>query len=577
VSTSRSFLPTPPTPFSPTSSPRRISRLCITLLFALCAVPRATAQIDTTSFAPHRFLVLYRNGTIPGDAEAHIASAGGHLTQRSEHLGIAAVRAVSNENDAAILRHLAAQPNVAYVLHDRIVSAHRLLLKSVTPATIGKNQDTSPNPGSSIGKLPTHGPTHPALPPLPPPTPPPVPSYDTYYSTPQSWAVQQVGGYGNNTPGGPAQGPWDITMGKGVRIAIIDSGVDQYHPDIAPNLALNLTEIDQAAFPSACDDGSPQDQAGHGTWTASLAAGAMGPGTGEVIGVAPAASILNIKVLQRMPSPGGTLADQCESGEASGLLSWVMQGIEDAITNRADIISLSMGATADLSTGDGAGLLAAFNQITYAAAQANIVLVASAGNDGMDLSNPRYVELPAQSRDVLAIVASTNPACAQNTAAGAVCAAGPIGLAYYSNYGVPNALAAPGGSYPDGGDTAVSGWVRGACSSGLPNTIDGLPSDSTHSFGCFNLGHTAYVQAIGTSASAPLTAGVAALLRAAHPDWSAADILTAMRNSAIAAPGLLVPLVNAAASLAFTQPANSVSPSFVPSRYAPASRSHPLF
>src|SRR5207302_1365233 len=148
-------------------------------------------------------------------------------------------------------------------------------------------------------KLPTHGPILTTPPPMQPPPPPP---YDTYYNTPQGWAVQQVGGYGNNIPGGPAHGPWDTTMGKGVRIAIIDSGVDQTHPDIAPNLALNLTEVDQTAYPSPCDDGTPQDQQGHGTWTASLAAAAIGPGTGQVIGVAPAATILNIKVLQRMPS-----------------------------------------------------------------------------------------------------------------------------------------------------------------------------------------------------------------------------------------------------------------------------------
>ncbi|XWK65895.1 S8 family serine peptidase [Tunturiibacter gelidiferens] len=230
-------------------------------------------------------------------------------------------------------------------------------------------------------------------------------------------------------------------MGKGIRIAIIDSGIDKTHPDLSPNLALNLTEVDQTAYPSACDDGTPQDQQGHGTWTASLAAGALGPGTGKIIGVAPAATILNIKVLQRMPASitGDTNpADQCEAGEASGLLSWVMKGIEDAVTNRADVISLSVGAVADLTTGDGAGLLAAFNQITYAAAQANIVLVASAGNDGIDLSNPRYVELPAQSRSVLAIAASTNAACAQNTTPGATCTAGPVSLAYYTNYGAPS-------------------------------------------------------------------------------------------------------------------------------------------
>ena len=474
---------------------------------------------------PHHYLVVYRNAVIPADAESRAISAGARLTQRNPRFGIAAAQSLNTEDDATTMRRLATQPNVEYVLHDRLVTAHHLHTQPI------------PHPTFSV-VLGAQAP------------------YDTYYTaSPQGWAVQQVGGYGNNVPGGPATGPWNTTMGKGVRIAILDSGVDANHPDIAPNLALNLSEVDPSALPSVCDDGAPQDQTGHGTWTASLAAAAIGPGTGQVIGVAPAATLLNIKVLERLPASiagnGSTLAASCTAGEATGLLSWVMQGIEDAVTNRADIISLSLGTIVDMSTGDGAGLKAAFDQVTYAASQAGIILIAAAGNDGYDLSNPRYMEIPAQSRGVLAIVASTNPACAENLVSGATCTPGPISLPYYSNHGAPlNALAAPGGSYPSGADLAVSGWVRGACSSGNPSTTDGPPTDPAHSYGCFNLGHTPYVQAIGTSASAPLAAGVAALLRAAHPTWTADEIIATMRSTAVPSPQLPFPQVNATTALA---------------------------
>ena len=484
----------------------------LSLLTFLCA--SALSQTSIGRVIPGRFIVTYRNGAIPGAAEVVAHNAGARLLQRHERLGIAIVQAPL-KSAAEVRSSLAADPSVASVVEDRVVDAYAVHINAAA-------------------------------------APPSAATPDALYNGPQGWAVQQVGGYGSAT----VPGPWNVTTGTGIRIAILDSGVDGTHPDIAPNLAINLTEIDQSpvtGLPSACDDGSPQDQQGHGTWSASLAAAAAGSNSGLVVGVAPGATLLNIKVLERMPSATTSTSDPtgCNNGQASGLLSWVLAGIEDAVRQHADIISMSLGTLVDMTTGDGAGLKATFDQVTHAAADAGAILIASAGNDGFNLGNQRYLELPAQARDVLAIVASTNPACAENLAVTATCVPGPITLPYYSNFGVPlNALAAPGGSYPPSPDTlAASGWIWGACSQGQPATTSGVPSVPGQSFGCFGLGHAAYVQAMGTSASAPLAAGAAALIRAANPTWSAAMVIAALRSSATGIPNLPFSQANAAAAI----------------------------
>ena len=511
------------------------------LLAALLPFNVALAQLVSSPHAEvaapvHRYLVGYRNRKIPGDIVLRAGRVGATLVGRRELPGVAIVQA-----DAKAAAKLMEDPEIEFAAEDRLVSAHVLPMARVTLSPLSARADlarlapTLPRPAPSAPKavIGSDG--------------------DRYYrGTPQGWAVKSIGGYGAGLAGGPVNGPWTSSTGQGVRIAILDSGVDENHPDLRPNLALSLSEIDQAALPSPCDDGSPQDQQGHGSWAASLALGAAGTATGAVVGTAPSAALLNIKVLQRMPGTGATLAERCANGQASGLMSWVLQGIDDAIAQHADVISLSLGTIVDLSTGDGAGLKASFDRATEAAAAAGVVVVASAGNEGFDFSDPRYAELPAQAREVVAAAASTNPACEEDLSTKAVCKSGPITLPYYSNHGSDLlAVAAPGGSYPEGADDAISGWVRGACSAGLPGTVDGVPSDENHSFGCFNLGHQQYVQAIGTSASAPLVAGAAALVRGAHPEWSADTVIAAIRATAKTVPGLPYGLVDAAAAIAF--------------------------
>ncbi len=529
------------------------------LLFGSMALQPVRAQESLLSPAvADRYVVVFRNGVSASDAVARMRHSGAAQITAQAHLGTASV-----SGSATAMRIIGADPAVAQIFPDHRVYAHRVLraatisakdsgtivvrpaapLRSISVDPLAPPSGTSTgSPSNAAGSISLPASNTNSSTPTPAPT-------DTFYeSSPQGWAVRASGGYGQGMLGGTVAGPWNRSLGTGIRIAVLDSGVDSTHPDIAPNLGLNLSEIDRNAEWSPCDDGSPQDQEGHGTWVASLAAGAMGGATGRVVGVAPAATILNIKVLQRMPGAGSTVAAQCQAGQASGLVSWLLKGIDDAVAQHADIIVLSLGSIVDLYTGDGAGLKSAFDQVTHAAANAGVLIVAAAGNDGFDLSNPRYLELPAQARDVLAVTASTNPDCQENNKTGATCTAGPITQPYYANFGAPlHAVAAPGGNYPAGGDEAVSGWIRGACSSGKPGTADGMPTDSTHSFGCFNLGHTQYVQAMGTSASAGLAAGAAALLRATHPAWTPAMVAAAMRSGPVSLPGGGVMLDTAAA------------------------------
>ena len=450
--------------------------------------PQLRTADGASTIVPGHFVIIYSDGRAPAPYSSATAT-----------LNPSDVQAQALEDDATFTR-LSTVPGVDFVLRDRYVEGHQISSPGNPNLPIDPNQP------------------------------------DSFYRSSQNWAVLQAGGYGAGVPGGPTFGPWDRTQGAGIRIAILDSGVDVTHPDIAPNLALSLTEVDTTALPTPCDDGTPQDQQGHGTWTASLATGAAGPGTGGVIGVAPQATLLNIKVLERIPT---SAVAQCTTSQAAGLLSWVLLGINDAVTHKADIVSLSLGSVVDLQSGDGAGWKAAFDRATHAASAAGVVVIAAVGNDALDLSgtgaNPaRYIELPAQARYVLPVVAATNPACAESLAPNAACAPGPVTRPFYSNFGVSlNAIAAPGGSFPNVSDSGVNGWIRGACSMS----------------GCFNLGPSAYVQAMGTSASAPLVAGAAALLRATHPHWNAEQTINALRLSASHSGSMQEPQLNTGAAL----------------------------
>jgi subtilisin family serine protease len=494
----------------------------ILIIAVLCAgvgiCTRAQADVKLAAKIPNSVIVVFNGQTLPADAAQHIQQAGGRVVSTLDGAGII-VAAPDSVDGPTLIANLNKDPAIQDADYD-------LVFDLIAPTQVWTDDD--------VGEQ-THFP-HPL-----PTFSPALPADFFYTSSPQEWAVKRVGAQGGGIPGG-ASGAWDITKGAGITIAILDTGVNPIHPDISPNLVGNISEI---LAPSACDDGSPNDQQGHGTWTSSLAAGAFGPSTGLVIGVAPEASILNVKVLQRVPGAGNDTFTQCLNGGGSGAFSWVLKGILDASAAHADVISMSLGGFVpkNLPKGEGAAVFSAFNRVANFATSHGAVIVAAAGNSALDLSKiGPVVELPAGASNIIAVMATTNPDFPPP-----FCTAGTDCLASYSDFGVNlHGLSAPGGDVPGGGcafsgsPCNPTGFIRGACSAGIPGTDFGLPiPGSGNSMGCFsfNFGggagnHIWYVQATGTSASTPLVAGVAALVKAANPSLSPGQIRTILQQTA---------------------------------------------
>lgn len=178
-------------------------------------------------------------------------------------------------------------------------------------------------------------------------------------------------------------GTWDMHSlgytGKGIKIAVLDTGIDSTHPDLMYNRDGSTKIIAQQSFVDVDFDGipdeSPEDLIGHGTHVAGTAAG-----NGYQIGVAPDAYLLNAKVC---------------SGTGCAT-SWMIEAVEWAILNEADIITLSIGG----STFWG---LDALDDILDYAWQQGIVVTIAAGNDGPVTSS---VQTPGTGPRVITVAAT---------------------------------------------------------------------------------------------------------------------------------------------------------------------------
>ncbi|MFI2411940.1 S8 family peptidase [Streptomyces sp. NPDC018947] len=140
--------------------------------------------------------------------------------------------------------------------------------------------------------------------------------------------------------------------GKGVKIAVLDTGVDATHPDLKNQV------VAEKNFTASAD---ARDRQGHGTHVASTAAGTGAKSGGTHRGVAPGAKLLNGKVL-----------DDDGVGDDSGILA----GMEWAAEQGADIVNLSLGSQ------DSPGVDPLEAEVNKLSAQKGILFTVAAGNNG---------------------------------------------------------------------------------------------------------------------------------------------------------------------------------------------------
>ena len=190
----------------------------------------------------------------------------------------------------------------------------------------------------------------------------------------KQWGLEQING----------PHAWKLgASGEGVVIAVVDTGIDLSHPDLRGNLVKG-TDV---AIDADGDCPGPQDQDGHGTHAAGIAAGIGDNGAGT-IGVAPEAKIMPVRVIR---------GDEGEP-EVIEATRRVAQGIRYAAKNGADVINLSLSTfyvTNNPLSGVSEAIEFAWNE--------GAVIVAAAGNDEGPLckypaADPRVICVAATNR-----------------------------------------------------------------------------------------------------------------------------------------------------------------------------------
>ncbi len=234
--------------------------------------------------------------------------------------------------------------------------------------------------------------------------------------------------------------------GKGIKIAVIDTGIDTTHPALTVSGGM-----------SVFSDNSYQDDNGHGTHVAGIIASKNNP---YVVGVAPDVQLYAVKVL---------------NAYGSGWVSNIIAGIDWAITNKMDIINLSLGINIDVKS---------LHNIVDKANDNGILIVTAAGNNGNATKNQSTVIYPAKYESAIAVSAINEL----------------NNISWFSSTGTKVEISAPG-------ENILSTMIKNSQIQSDLNNYNGF-----------------YAHLSGTSMATPFVTGTLAILKQEHPNYTNTEL-----------------------------------------------------
>jgi len=289
-------------------------------------------------------------------------------------------------------------------------------------------------------------------------------------------------------------------LAANVKIAIIDTGVDTTHPDLAGKVVYAATYVNGFQGNTVHDDN------GHGTDVAGIAAAA----TDNAYGFAGTAFDAKIMAYRVFPDPTpGCSGTACETSASTADID---QAINDAVAHGANVISLSLGGAPSGTCTTDPGEAPEQAAIT-AALNAGVVVVAASGNE-----SAATLDCPAGDAGVIAVGASAL------TDAGVGTAVTGEHIAAYSNYDASRpatwGVTAPGGDPSGSSDGDFYHWIENIWTSTQTDTSGGNPC-ATDPFG--ETGNCRILIA-GTSQATPHVSGIVAMMLGAHPGLAPAAV-----------------------------------------------------